>query len=63
MTMSAELEEGDPIEYARQFAANQAARGFQLDFSLESLEREVDRLLELPIFRSGRSGSPSVEQE
>ena len=56
-------EAGDPVAAAESFAATCLAAGYSLDFSLASLEIEVDRLLELPIFRHGRKGLPTDAEE
>lgn len=53
---------GDPAAIALEFATTHSASGFQLDFSLESLETEIDRLLALPIFFRGRDGSPTDQE-
>ncbi len=53
---------GDPVITAEDFAARHSALGFRLDFSLESLETEIDRLLAQPIFHRGREGSRSTEE-
>jgi hypothetical protein len=48
---------GDPVATAEAFATEWTAAGYSLDFSLASLETEVDRLIELPTFGHGREGS------
>ena len=53
---------GDPVATAEAFAAAQSAAGYALDFSLASLETEVDRLIELPMFNRGRE-RPDTEDE
>ena len=53
---------GDPAAIALDFATAHSASGFRLDFSLESLETEIDRLLALPIFFRGREGSPTDQE-
>jgi hypothetical protein len=53
---------GDPVIAAEDFAARHSSLGFRLDFSLESLETEIDRLLAQPIFHRGREGSLSQEE-
>jgi hypothetical protein len=49
---------GDRSAVAIEFADEHS-----LDFSLDSLRREVDRLLKLPIFRRGRGSAPANERE
>jgi hypothetical protein len=56
-------EAGDPVAAAEGFAATHSAAGYPLDFSLASLEDQVDRLLGLPIFRHGREGLPTDAEE
>ncbi len=53
---------GDPVATAEAFAAERTAAGYPLDFSLASLETEVDRLIELPMFHHGRE-RPATEAE
>ncbi len=53
---------GDPAAVALDFATTHSASGFRLDFSLESLETEIDRLLALPIFFRGGEGSRADEE-
>jgi hypothetical protein len=45
---------GDPVGTAEAFAAGLRAAGYALDFSMASLETEVDRALLLPLFHRGR---------
>jgi len=54
---------GDPVAAAEGFAATRSAAGYPLDFSLASLETQVDRLLVLPIFRHGRERLPTDAEE
>jgi hypothetical protein len=61
--MESQSDAGDPIAIAVHFAAVHSTSGFRLDFSLGSLETEIDRVLELPIFFRGRNGSPSDGEE
>jgi hypothetical protein len=55
-------EPGDPAVAAEGFAAEHSAAGYILDFSLASLEIQVDRLFELPPFRPGRGLSTDAEE-
>jgi hypothetical protein len=54
---------GDPVTTAEAFAAEQSAAGYALDFSLASLETEVDRLIDMPMFHHGRERPPSEAEE
>jgi hypothetical protein len=54
---------GDPVTTAEAFAAERTAAGYPLDFSLASLETEVDRLIELPLFHHGREGSATEAEQ
>ena len=53
---------GDPIAAAEQFATSLRRQGFLLDFSCQSLETEIDRMFDLPLFHCGRQGLPTIEQ-
>jgi len=54
--------EADPVAIAQQFAATHTLSGFRLDFSIGSLETEVDRLLESPLFCRGRERLETDEE-
>jgi len=53
----------DPVAAAVTFSNEQVERGCRFDFSMESLHKEVDCALELPIFFRGREGIPTEKQE
>jgi len=53
----------NPGAAAVEFSEQHTGTGCQLDFSIESLQTEVDRVLELPIFFRGREGTPTDNQE
>jgi hypothetical protein len=54
---------GDPVATAEAFSVEQSAAGYPLDFSFASLETEIDRLLELPMFHHGRDGSATEAEQ
>ncbi len=61
--LATEYPAGDPAATAETFAAKQHTAGYALDFSLGSLETEVDRLLDLPLFHHGRQGEATEAEE
>ena len=60
--MSEQYEKMEPMEAARGFAARHGRSGYRLDFSIASLETEIDRLLETSLFHRGR-GMGTLEQD
>ena len=50
----------EPSEVAERFAAAMTGKGYQLDFSLESLQGEVDRIIDAyeAAFRQDEAGHP-----
>lgn len=54
---------GDPVATAEAFASARSPAGYRLDFSLASLETEVDRLIDLPMFHHGRERAATGDEE
>lgn len=53
----------NPVVAAIEFSEQHTGPGCRLDFSLGSLQSEVDSVLELPIFFRGREGTSTDNQE